>query len=399
MRGCSVEGCERPFMGRINGEGPDYCGLHYKRVKRNGSPEDVWENSTCGVEWCDKPRRRSEYCESHLAELRGGGIVPQGFKRCGDSGCGIKPLSDFGNGKQLESRCAPCRKRQAAERKAAKREARQKYLEDNAEIVLASVLTYRIDPESPDREGFPPQGEPCTGDDCEHPIVARGLCTNHYNQAKRSGALPVGPCVIAACNEASSYDGPCRGHREEIAFCDQRWCPECRRIRPKSDFYAKRSSTCSDCSRTRSAHWKSGNPSGQHGIDGSFTKSLLEEQGHRCAICSLAFGIERKPVVDHDHEHNCPGSTGCSLCVRNYLCPACNYMCGMAQDNPILLSMRKPSKAVTAKRIAAGVAYLSRWNEEMTRRGVRQGNLKEYATLWLMGIVDEALRASVKETA
>ena len=74
-------------------------------------------------------------------------------------------------------------------------------------------------------------------------------------------------------------------------------------------------------------------------------------------------------------------------------------MCGMAQDNPILLSMRKPSKAVTAKRIAAGVDYLARWNKEMTRRGVRQGSLKEYTTLWLMGIVDEVLRTSAKENA
>ena len=399
MKGCSVEGCERPFMGRINGEGPGYCGLHYKRIKRNGSPEDAWENAVCGVAWCDKPRRRSEYCDSHLAELRAGGIVPRGFKRCSDPDCGIKPLSEFGNGKQPESRCAPCRKRRAAERKTAEREARRKRLEDHAELVLANVLAYRIAPGPPDREGFPSQGEPCTGGDCERLIVARGLCANHYNQAKGSGALPVEPCVIVECNEVGSYDGPCQLHREEIAFCDRKWCPECRRIRAKSDFYGKRSSTCSECARTRAAHWKSGNPSGQHGIDGSFTKSLLEEQGHRCAICSLPFGLERKPVMDHDHEHDCSGSTGCAPCVRNYLCPACNYMCGMAQDNPILLSMRKPSKAVTAKRIAAGVDYLARWNKEMTRRGVRQGSLKEYTTLWLMGIVDEVLRTSAKENA
>lgn len=54
------------------------------------------------------------------------------------------------------------------------------------------------------------------------------------------------------------------------------------------------------------------------------------EQQHKCAICGLLFGKEKKnkPHVDHDHG---------SKKFRALLCQNCNLMLGHAQDNIVVL--------------------------------------------------------------
>lgn len=62
---------------------------------------------------------------------------------------------------------------------------------------------------------------------------------------------------------------------------------------------------------------------------------MLDEQDHRCAICSVDFELgskERtgpnKPVVDHCHSQGH---------VRGVLCHACNKLIGLAGDSPDIL--------------------------------------------------------------
>lgn len=62
---------------------------------------------------------------------------------------------------------------------------------------------------------------------------------------------------------------------------------------------------------------------------------LLEEQGHRCAICDVDLEIgshkrngPNKPVVDHCHTNGH---------IRGVLCHACNKFIGLANDSPDIL--------------------------------------------------------------
>lgn len=54
---------------------------------------------------------------------------------------------------------------------------------------------------------------------------------------------------------------------------------------------------------------------------------MFEEQGNRCAICERSFD-DVPAFVDHDHK------TGK---VRGLLCPKCNTLLGMVNDNPDIL--------------------------------------------------------------
>lgn len=62
---------------------------------------------------------------------------------------------------------------------------------------------------------------------------------------------------------------------------------------------------------------------------------MLDDQGHRCAICGVEFKLglkesvtPNKPVVDHCHD------TGG---VRGILCHACNKLIGLAKNSPDIL--------------------------------------------------------------
>lgn len=61
--------------------------------------------------------------------------------------------------------------------------------------------------------------------------------------------------------------------------------------------------------------------------------SLLETQGHRCAICRTDTPSAGKNwAVDHDHSC-CPDKKSCGKCVRGLLCGTCNTGIGMLGDD------------------------------------------------------------------
>ena len=63
----------------------------------------------------------------------------------------------------------------------------------------------------------------------------------------------------------------------------------------------------------------------------------LEEQGNKCAICSIhKHELNRRMNVDHDHSC-CPGKETCGKCVRGLICGSCNMALGAFRDNKVLL--------------------------------------------------------------
>lgn len=68
----------------------------------------------------------------------------------------------------------------------------------------------------------------------------------------------------------------------------------------------------------------------KYGLTPAEKRSLLERQGHRCAICGESRTDRPKlfPVIDHCH------ATGA---VRGILCAKCNKGLGLFRDNPDLL--------------------------------------------------------------
>lgn len=61
-----------------------------------------------------------------------------------------------------------------------------------------------------------------------------------------------------------------------------------------------------------------------------FTRKL-EEQEHKCAICTK--DISDEFILDHNHRC-CQGQKACENCVRGLLCRKCNMALGLFDDNP-----------------------------------------------------------------
>ena len=117
----------------------------------------------------------------------------------------------------------------------------------------------------------------------------------------------------------------------------QRWCPDCKTIKPLTDFPRNKSGTrgyggyCKPCHNakgkatyqrlygsTREYHLRR-----RYGITGADVDAMVAAQGGSCAVC------DGKPEhVDHDHK------TGK---VRGLLCFNCNQALGNVRDDPAVL--------------------------------------------------------------
>lgn len=167
--------------------------------------------------------------------------------------------------------------------------------------------------------------ETCTVDGCDRKHVARGLCGQCYDKARRSGQLLTiygvsGPshCTTPGCEEPVYARGCCRPHyndgRRSGEFTDPCLVPGC----------ALGGIVLGMCS----AH---GGRARRYGLTPE-ELALLDTQTE----CDNP-GCDNPPVhVDHDH------ATGK---VRGYLCHGCNTSLGQLGDDPA--------------RIAGLITYLS----------------------------------------
>jgi len=66
---CSIDGCHRAHYAR------GWCGMHYKRWLRGGSPVRGERPSTCGVATCERPAKSRGWCHAHYQRWRNTGDV------------------------------------------------------------------------------------------------------------------------------------------------------------------------------------------------------------------------------------------------------------------------------------------------------------------------------------
>lgn len=109
-----------------------------------------------------------------------------------------------------------------------------------------------------------------------------------------------------------------------------------------------------------------------HGTDwDSLFAGLWEAQGGRCYLCGDQLQRDKPRDVHLDHDHTCcPLSRSCERCRRGLACRRCNYLIGLAKDDPDCLrriadGLEAANKAVRERmRLPRQVRARTRW--EMT---------------------------------
>jgi recombination endonuclease VII len=131
-------------------------------------------------------------------------------------------------------------------------------------------------------------------------VKCSGLCSGHYNQKVRGRELtPITPRgLVCWCGEPAKAKGLCSKHYDGLRV--------------------SRNGT-RDQRKARSLRF-------HYGMALDEFNDRLEQQDHRCKICSEKES-GKDLAVDHDHE------TGE---VRALLCARCNTALGLLRDNPVL---------------------------------------------------------------
>lgn len=198
----------------------------------------------------------------------------------------------------------------------------------------------------------------------ETKIVARGMCSRHYNKWRYQN-IRTRVCIVPECNTwQNSSTGYCGFHYTSLRILGD---PLARGM--AGDFcryghqgqYVQRKSgrVCGEClrirDRERSKTEKRQRQSKNYRLTTMFKMTLeefeskIQVQDGKCAICEdILVGGRNGASVDHDHAC-CPGKKSCGRCLRDILCGCCNKTLGLARDD--------------IGRLLACVSYLKRWRE------------------------------------
>ena len=138
----------------------------------------------------------------------------------------------------------------------------------------------------------------CKRKGCTTKVLARGLCSKHYQQE---------PDQVA--NGKAWYEAT----KPEL------------QVRFKRNYEENR----------EQRRWQ--NMSIRFGLDADSFSALLLGQGNACAICGRAEpGGNGGWHVDHDHAC-CPRGRACHRCIRGLLCNRCNLGLGHFKDDAAIL--------------------------------------------------------------
>lgn len=121
-------------------------------------------------------------------------------------------------------------------------------------------------------------------------------------------------------------------------------CKECQRAHDRARYHANPSRREHIVQWTKG--WRVRNPgrfaaqverrkSSRQGKSHEWFLVQRQAQDDKCAVCQRPFAQERRPCIDHDHSH-CPGTYGCSECVRGLLCVSCNVFVGRLETPGLL---------------------------------------------------------------
>ena len=184
----------------------------------------------------------------------------------------------------------------------------------------------------------------CSIEGCEQPPVARLLCSLHYQRQHfgrdMSRPLPVAgafsKCRFADCARLQRGDGVCRSHGSayDPETADRKLCDGCGKVLPRTAFYQapKHKDVERQCRVCRKTNARLRHVLRTYGEDAAAVLVRIDA-GEPCAVCGL-----HKPgdmCIDHCHE------TGE---IRGVLCRVCNAAIGQLGDS--------------AERLRAAASYL-----------------------------------------
>lgn len=184
----------------------------------------------------------------------------------------------------------------------------------------------------------------CKREECAKPARSRGLCWNHYSQAKYVPVEKV-PCKTEGCevNTRTSGRDYCKRHGDQMDKYGFSWTGK----RPADKYRAWVEKQLEPCLVPRC------NRKGKHRTPSLCTTHYSDRINKSCdldtylALKSIdkcqSCGSEENLVVDHDHSHH-PESERkmCPECIRGVLCASCNSALGfLKEDIRILNSLAK----------------------------------------------------------
>lgn len=176
----------------------------------------------------------------------------------------------------------------------------------------------------------------CTREDCNGPVIARGLCGNHYSHFRQGNEFFKVYSTQRPWGSSKARDAA--GNKE---------CAKCGKWLPESSFGVMSSYPdglnyhCKECINSRKRHprdeLRDNLPTrrtiARYNKDDQWFIETLSRQGNSCAICKTPEPPYRGWAIDHDHSC-CPRAGSCGRCVRGLLCSNCNTAIGLMKEDP-----------------------------------------------------------------
>lgn len=189
----------------------------------------------------------------------------------------------------------------------------------------------------------------CSEKHCTSKVVAKKLCSKHYQRLKRGGKLETF-CCIKDCDKRSYYKQKCLEHHEEMLKLfeqDLKRCPHCGEVKSHNQYTrpsqsAKFRAHCRECVSSKARQKHADNPDIERnrnlkrnfGINLDDYKTLFENQKGLCALCQKPErALSKKGNIVNLAVHHCH-KTGKVLAL---CCFSCNMLMGYFKDDPILL--------------------------------------------------------------
>lgn len=148
-------------------------------------------------------------------------------------------------------------------------------------------------------------------------------CENTYSWQRKKGMIRCKNCHRVF----TKLSNPNRGKTTE----DGRYCIVCGELKSYDFFYKNGDNTykskCKSCYKNHESNYSYRYKS--KGITKAVYEQQLALQNGCCKICEKEFKSKRHCFIDHDHK------TGA---YRGILCPKCNNLLGMSDDNIDILS-------------------------------------------------------------
>ncbi len=168
----------------------------------------------------------------------------------------------------------------------------------------------------------------CSVPDCNNFVKANKLCCKHYQRMRHHGTL----------NLATP-----KTKKQLLVAEGKSFCPACNMIKTLDHFHKDNYATlriavyCKECcsKKGKLSYCKSKNKRRNYEYHKIYNISLedynkmLKEQDNKCLICHKQFASHRRSIhIDHNHK------TGK---VRGLLCPRCNPLLGLCNDDISIL--------------------------------------------------------------